>query len=156
MGRANASILAIGILACLAMVVMMQHAVGVADHRRPSSAVAAEIDRVLGTAAVGSCNYEEVDIGGRPIAFVRLRLATDSTPRDVAATVGDLVWKRRSALFAVVVDCTRADDSVRRFQVPPPGSRNAVPVPLDPPRRSGAPAKSRSAASPPSAPAGPR
>ena len=120
-GRSNYMILGMGVAACLALALMMQHMLKVKQtHDIPP--VVSELTQMFGSRFSKSCEFRVVERPGGKLGEVTVFPLMSSSRTRIARTVGDYVWRRfEDAEFdAIIVVCDDGLGRRNRYFVPSP------------------------------------
>ena len=111
---------AMGLLACTALSLMMQHAAQV-HRRRAAGPVASAVDRALGSRLVAPSSFRVGEEGGARIGLLTLHPLEGIRLRNLVQDAGVLAWRALgpSSLLRLDVTCAEASGA-RHFTVPSP------------------------------------
>lgn len=120
-GRTNWILLAFGLVACLALTLLMQQALQVRKER-VADPVAGEIDKSLGSRLSGPTRWRIRDgHGAEKTGWLKLQPTVGVREDKLALDAGEIVWRRmRSGIGSLIVHCDAGFGEASAFAVPPP------------------------------------
>jgi hypothetical protein len=145
-GRTNWILAGIGLLACIALSLMMQHSLGVRDSRGSGSVVAA-VDAARGARLTGRSRFRSETRGRARVGTLTVQPLLGENSTRLAADVGETAWLAlgREGIDRLLVVLDAGVGAVERFEVDPPWSSGRRAIRL----AGGSPAAEEPVAAPP-------